>query len=494
MNAVALTIRARLPLTMLAVAALRGDATATTGLSPNNLRTLPTDTPRRALCHHNPRSTRRPRAAPARAVLWARESCEALLDPSPPAWWSRVDAGIGAAHVDAGRATGADATTDAPADAAVPNSPEPFSNYVPFCSLYAYRSFEADDPRARRAELTARAQSWTYGNNACLAAPNGDAPLFAPSELQLMEGAEDLSRGIPPAPSEDRRRPRRLHVRSYIDQILAIKAEARMRCCNGVGARHRTCQAIFDRTPVLPCVPGRSDEGFGECVRGAYYTTILHRTWDGSIFRIGLSGAIAQGHTRIGRITVAPLVLPDGTPYDNVFVIRHELGHLCSDALRHSMMLSGVREAHDELYEWQGQGSQDEGEQSLRCVLTPATESVYRQLWRDLGIEEASYLCLADAIRRLPCTDRCPRSLMEEAFADWFAMQLTPSPERIPHIFPNACFGLQDTQHLFFGTVMACLARSANARAFLEDSLQCRRAAPRPSLGSTRPAAVAPAR
>ena len=253
-----------------------------------------------------------------------------------------------------------------------------------------------------------------------------------------------------------------------------------MRCCNGVGARHHTCQAIFDRTPVLPCVASRSDEGFGDCVRGAYYTTILHPSWDGSIFRVGLSGSIAQGHTRIGRITVAPLVLPDGTPYDNVFVIRHELGHLCSDALRHSMMLSGVREAHDELYELQGQGSPDEDEESPRCVLTPAAESVYRQLWRDLGIEEASYRCLADAIRRLPCADRCPRSLMEEAFADWFAMQLTPPPERIPHIFPNACFGIQDTQHLFFGTVMACLSRSPNARAYLEASLQCRRASPRP--------------
>ncbi len=109
-----------------------------------------------------------------------------------------------------------------------------------------------------------------------------------------------------------------------------------MRCCHGIGARDRTCQAIFDRTRVLPCIPRRAEEGFGDCARSAFYTVIHHPAWDGAIHRTGLATAIAQGQTQIGRITVAPLVLPDGSPYDNDFVVRHALGHLCSDALRHS--------------------------------------------------------------------------------------------------------------------------------------------------------------
>jgi hypothetical protein len=133
----------------------------------------------------------------------------------------------------------------------------------------------------------------------------------------------------------------------------------------------------------------------------------------------------------------------------------HELGHACSGV---RLLLAANRGDEDAFTSLRGRVNN-------QCALGRAELSFYRALFSLTGAQPKVSQCisefagLADRMRfdSIPCSNGCPRSQMEESFADWVAGLTLPSEQWVPEIAPRFCNGfVRDGAHGLMADQLRC--------------------------------------
>ncbi len=255
------------------------------------------------------------------------------------------------------------------------------------------------------------------------------------------------------------RRERQVQVEGRLRELRQSESQ---RCCAG----DELCREAVAATRFEWCQPPTDPTARDQCQTASYHGVdsahdLELGAWYGAEYhsRRVLPQAPATFPVRSGYIRLSPY---DFKYSDESweYVLAHELGHACSHVRRQIMARRSAEEAQAF---WDYFGRYVEGDSSIGCALNEVARRTYRELFASVGLNNESIQCLeqtayaAERTRFPPhvlCGGGCPRSYLEETYAEVMALLSMPADRRF---LDRVCTGARDGQHPLGADTLRCL-------------------------------------
>jgi hypothetical protein len=247
--------------------------------------------------------------------------------------------------------------------------------------------------------------------------------------------------------------------KKYENLIEKARQRVMNSCCGG----NTDCRGKMSKIPIVYCKPEPDPKKPDPCIEDSTYYFDEHG--DGS-----------------GELHVSPLFfLRPEIPSDDLFTLGHEFGHACSDMLRLTAAKTSaeVRRFNKYFYDIY---DPETGEPTSACKITSSVVAIYRQLFKDISIDDGAFGCLLSTSRGLtyarfkdqPCYHSCPARALDESFADAVGF-LNSSDDDPTTLYNDACSAIRDHEHPFPMDDLKCLLSSPKFRDIMSSGLGCER-------------------
>lgn len=247
-------------------------------------------------------------------------------------------------------------------------------------------------------------------------------------------------------------------------------------CCGG----NSECMTKFERATAIDwCKPQPDKYAPDNCTE---YGTNFNPDFLGKKEIAKLKTKIATGKVTAdisvnGIITLSPFLLKASkNPYDSVRNVRHELGHACEVFILVNRANAGDLAAAKMLLM--------KAMLSEKCSLVEPIRTIYGELFKQVGMSDATMSCLLDLAQNSthtrftnkPCCEKgCPRAYMDENYANWNVLRTTSEAEWIPFVIPSTCFDRdkRDSEHPLPFDELACFLKTPLIEEKTRKAIKC---------------------
>jgi hypothetical protein len=350
------------------------------------------------------------------ANFFKEQSCRTLFSFSPPAW-------------------------------VLQNSPESIFknplNWTPVCSPLQFeqiRSGLALDPK----DLVLRVEAELKNRDEC-AIP--ERSRFSSEHVIPSQNSAHLT-----LMSEDEKTNQLSQAQILLNQVSET-------CCG----LDRTCERMMKGVSIHFCQAQSDPNGPDECIgTGTGYQAEA----DPALWKYTKENAFAAKpkqirsedfHLPSGSITISPFK-NDDSPSD----FSHEMGHACSWVKRSLAITRGSRAETKEYATYDD------------CQIDQNASLTYQRLFLSLGLNQASISCIQKRANEITdwrfekgeCANACPRSALDETFADTMSVLSAPASQWVSDKIPEfVCAADRDSRHLLRNDIFRCLLQTPS---FLE--------------------------